>query len=220
MLTALALQRRGARVTLYCADQQPAQGASGNRQGALYPLLNDRHDAPSRFFAAAFAFARRQYDELAAQGVVFEHQWCGVSQLAYDEKRPQDCAGFTRRVAAGTGFRRYGAAAKKVNGLMLGAGGVTYPDGGWLCPAELTASALKLARRQGLAVHVSTKVSALEQTGSGWRLTLDNQRQADHAALILANGHQLSDWNQTQHLPCYAVRGQVSHIPTTLSCGG
>ncbi len=41
-LTALALQRRGAVVTLYCADAQPAQGASGNRQGALYPLLNGK----------------------------------------------------------------------------------------------------------------------------------------------------------------------------------
>lgn len=32
-LTALALLRRGASVTLYCADEQAAEGASGNRQG-------------------------------------------------------------------------------------------------------------------------------------------------------------------------------------------
>ncbi|MDP0667685.1 FAD-dependent oxidoreductase, partial [Klebsiella pneumoniae] len=36
-LLALALLRRGWQVTLYCADDAPAQGASGNRQGALYP---------------------------------------------------------------------------------------------------------------------------------------------------------------------------------------
>lgn len=216
VLTALALQRRGASVTLYCADPQPAQGASGNRQGALYPLLNNKHDALARFFAAAFTFARRQYDQLAAQGVNFEHQWCGVSQLAYDEKSARKIEHILQGewppelVFAATAER-----LEEVNGLSLGAGGVTYPEGGWLCPAELTASALELARRQGLIVRMNTRISALEQTSAGWRLILDNQRQVEHAALILANGHQLSDWTQTQHLPCSAVRGQVSHIPTT-----
>ncbi len=71
-LTALALLRRGARVTLYCADAQPAEGASGNRQGALYPLLNGRGDALENFFSAAFPFARRQYDALLQQQVEFE----------------------------------------------------------------------------------------------------------------------------------------------------
>lgn len=42
-LLALALLRRGWQVTLYCADSAPAEGASGNRQGALYPLLS-QHD--------------------------------------------------------------------------------------------------------------------------------------------------------------------------------
>lgn len=85
-LAALALQRRGAKVTLYCADAQPAQGASGNRQGALYPLLNGKNDALETFFTSAFTFARRQYDQFIEQGIQFDHQWCGVSQLAFDEK--------------------------------------------------------------------------------------------------------------------------------------
>ncbi|MEC5343619.1 bifunctional tRNA (5-methylaminomethyl-2-thiouridine)(34)-methyltransferase MnmD/FAD-dependent 5-carboxymethylaminomethyl-2-thiouridine(34) oxidoreductase MnmC [Brenneria populi] len=216
VLTALALQRRGASVTLYCADAQPAQGASGNRQGALYPLLNSKHDALARFFAAAFAFARRRYDQLAAQGVDFEHQWCGVSQLAYDEKSARKIAGILQgewppELVCAVTEQQLAAAS----GVISGAGGVTYPAGGWLCPAELTASALELARRQGAIARMNVKVRALTQTDAGWRLTLDGDRQAEHATLILANGHQLSEWTQTRHLPCYAVRGQVSHIPTT-----
>lgn len=69
-----------------CADDQPAQGASGNRQGAIYPLLNHRHYALAQFYAGAFPYVLRCYQQLAAQGVVFEHQWCGVTQLAWDEK--------------------------------------------------------------------------------------------------------------------------------------
>ncbi|VTM21700.1 tRNA 5-methylaminomethyl-2-thiouridine biosynthesis bifunctional protein MnmC [Raoultella terrigena] len=49
-LLSLALLRRGWQVTLYCADDAPAKGASGNRQGALYPLLSQHDPALTRFF--------------------------------------------------------------------------------------------------------------------------------------------------------------------------
>ncbi|VDR25597.1 tRNA 5-methylaminomethyl-2-thiouridine biosynthesis bifunctional protein MnmC [Raoultella terrigena] len=43
----------------------------------------------TRFFPAAFTFARRIYDALP---VTFDHQWCGVTQLAWDEKSGQKIA--------------------------------------------------------------------------------------------------------------------------------
>ena len=49
-LLSLALLRRGWQVTLYCADEAPAQSASGNRQGALYPLLS-QHDPALALFS-------------------------------------------------------------------------------------------------------------------------------------------------------------------------
>lgn len=58
-LLSLALLRRGWQVTLYCADEAPALGASGNRQGALYPLLSKHDEALNRFFSNAFTFARQ-----------------------------------------------------------------------------------------------------------------------------------------------------------------
>ncbi|NHN22273.1 bifunctional tRNA (5-methylaminomethyl-2-thiouridine)(34)-methyltransferase MnmD/FAD-dependent 5-carboxymethylaminomethyl-2-thiouridine(34) oxidoreductase MnmC, partial [Bacillus amyloliquefaciens] len=72
--------------TLYCADEAPATGASGNRQGALYPLLSSHDPALFQFFPAAFTFARRLYDSLP---VAFDHNWCGVTQLGWDEKSQQ-----------------------------------------------------------------------------------------------------------------------------------
>ncbi len=47
-LLSLALLRRGWQVTLYCADEAPALGASGNRRGAVSAL--SKHDeALNRF---------------------------------------------------------------------------------------------------------------------------------------------------------------------------
>ncbi|MCI4186889.1 bifunctional tRNA (5-methylaminomethyl-2-thiouridine)(34)-methyltransferase MnmD/FAD-dependent 5-carboxymethylaminomethyl-2-thiouridine(34) oxidoreductase MnmC [Dickeya dianthicola] len=218
VLTALALLRRGARVTLYCADDQAGQCASGNRQGALYPLLNDKQDALSGFFATAFGFARRCYDALATQGVTFEHDWCGVSQLAYDEKSARKITQILAGNWPDTLVRPADARAlTEQAGVPLHTHGITYPLGGWLCPAELTASAFALACRQGLQAHLSTAVAALAHTDNGWRLTLADGRQMQHATVVLANGHQVGDWEQTRHLPVYAVRGQVSHVPDTPS---
>ncbi|PLP37445.1 bifunctional tRNA (5-methylaminomethyl-2-thiouridine)(34)-methyltransferase MnmD/FAD-dependent 5-carboxymethylaminomethyl-2-thiouridine(34) oxidoreductase MnmC, partial [Klebsiella pneumoniae] len=150
-LLSLALLRRGWQVTLYCADEAPAQGASGNRQGALYPLLSQHDPALARFFPAAFTFARRMYDALP---VMFDHQWCGVTQLGWDEKSahkiaqmlalnlPPDiaCAVTAEQVAG-------------LTGVDTGCGGITYPAGGWLCPQQLTAELLALAATRGLHVH-------------------------------------------------------------------
>lgn len=214
-LTALALSRRGAKVTLYCADVQPAEGASGNRQGAIYPLLNGRGDALENFFSAAFPFARRQYDALLQQGVEFDHQWCGVSQLAYDEKS----AGKIAKILAVSWPPALAQEADRsvlseLCGIDTGFGGICYPMGGWLCPAELTHAALALAQQQGLVCHYQHRLADLQRTGKGWQLQFAAGHTCEHATVILANGHQLPALAQTAALPVTAVRGQVSHIPT------
>ncbi|AHG18814.1 FAD-dependent oxidoreductase [Chania multitudinisentens RB-25] len=215
-LVALALLRRGANVTLYCADAQPAEGASGNRQGALYPLLNGRGDALERFFSAAFPFARRQYDALLQQGAEFDHQWCGVSQLAYDDKN----AGKIAKILAVAWPPALTQAAdhdtlSALCGVDTGFGGIHYPLGGWLCPAELTRTALALAQQQGLTCHYQHRLVGLERAGAGWQLQFAAGHTCEHATVILANGHQLPALAQSAALPITAVRGQVSHIPTT-----
>ena len=215
-LSALALLRRGANVTLYCADAQPAEGASGNRQGALYPLLNGRGDALENFFCAAFPFARRQYDTLLQQGVTFDHQWCGVSQLAYDEKS----AGKIAKLLAVDWPPSLVQPADRATlsalcGVDTGFGGVSYPQGGWLCPAELTRAAIALAEQQGLVCYYQHPVDDLSRVSNHWQLHFATGQTRQHATVVLANGHQLPTFAPCADLPIYAVRGQVSHIPTT-----
>ncbi|SUX66366.1 5-methylaminomethyl-2-thiouridine methyltransferase [Citrobacter amalonaticus] len=96
----------------------------------------------------------------------------------------------------------------------------TYPQGGWLCPAQLTAAVLKLAEKQGLRCHYQHSLAALHRSASGWDLHFTHGSHAEHAAVVLANGHQINHFAQTRPLPVYAVAGQVSHIPTTPALSG
>ncbi|WP_208646981.1 bifunctional tRNA (5-methylaminomethyl-2-thiouridine)(34)-methyltransferase MnmD/FAD-dependent 5-carboxymethylaminomethyl-2-thiouridine(34) oxidoreductase MnmC [Buttiauxella warmboldiae] len=211
-LLALALLRRGWQVTLYCEDSAPALGASGNRQGALYPLLNTHDASLTNFFSAAFTFARRLYDSLPVE---FDHLWCGVTQLGWDEKSQHKIEQmlsleFPELLAHAVDAET----AAKLCGLQTGHGGATYPLGGWLCPAQLTAGALALAAQMGLKTHYQHHVEELIQTPEGWQLTFAAQAAKRHTAVVLANGFKISKFAQTQNLPFSAVGGQVSHIPS------
>ena len=211
-LLALALLRRGKTVTLYCADDAPAQNASGNRQGALYPLLNQHDPALARFFPAAFGFARRLYDNLP---VTFAHDWCGVTQLAWDQKSADKiqqmlAMALPEALAQAVNVGQ----AEQLAGVRLGCGGIHYPAGGWLAPAQLTAALFELAQQQGLRVHWQHHLTQLEKADSGWRLRFVAAADAHHQNIVLANGHAITSLAQSAQLPVYPVSGQVSHIPT------
>jgi len=211
-LLSLALLRRGWQVTLYCADEAPATGASGNRQGALYPLLSAHDAALSQFFPTAFTFARRLYDALP---VAFDHDWCGVTQLAWDEKSAAKIRQMLELDLSDTVARALDQPdALALTGVETGCGGITYPLGGWLCPAQLTAGAIALAETQGLRAHFHHAVTQLHHEGR-WQLTFADGQQAHHDAVVLANGSKLSQFTPTAMQPVYPVAGQVSHIPTT-----
>ena len=211
-LLSLALLHRGWQVTLYCADDAPAKGASGNRQGALYPLLSTHDPALCQFFPAAFTFARRLYDALP---VAFDHDWCGVTQLGWDEKSQQKIAhmlslGLPPEIARAVNAQQITETA----GVDTGCDGIHYPLGGWLCPADLTTVAIALAQSRGLTVHYSRQVASIHHT-EHWSLHFTTGEEAQHTCVVLANGHPISQFNQTEKLPLYPVGGQVSHIPTS-----
>jgi len=210
---ALALLRRGWRVTLYCADEAAALGASGNRQGALYPLLNQHDPALARFFPAAFSFARRLYD---AAPVSYEHHWSGVLQLGWDEKSADKITqmlamGLPEAIARGVSLQEAEALAQ----VELGVSGIFYPLGGWLSSAELTSGLLAHGETQGLRIHWLHRLTQLSQTDEVWTLRFADGKEARHQNLVLATGYQLSALPQSAQLPTYAVSGQVSHVPST-----
>lgn len=212
-LLALALLRRGKKVTLYCADARPAEGASGNRQGAVYPLLNHHDPALAQFFPAAFAFARRVYNQLT---LPFEHDWCGVTQLAWDEKSAAKIDKMLQMalppaLAAAVNTEE----AEALCGVTTGCGGITYPLGGWLSPAELTAGLWQQAAQLGATLHWQHDITQLTPHPAGWQLSFHTQADCTHRNVVLATGHRLTDFIQSEKLPIYAVSGQVSHVPTT-----
>ncbi|AWH87851.1 bifunctional tRNA (5-methylaminomethyl-2-thiouridine)(34)-methyltransferase MnmD/FAD-dependent 5-carboxymethylaminomethyl-2-thiouridine(34) oxidoreductase MnmC [Limnobaculum parvum] len=215
-MTALALLRRGARVTLYCANEQPVQGASGNYQGALYPLLGREQNPMTRFFSHAFTFARQRYDSLLSEGIRFDHQWCGVIQLGYNDKsRNKNEAILTSAPLPEIAHQLSQQQAETLCGMPTGCGGIHYPLGGWLSPYQLTTNALRHAQTLGMTAYYKHTLVALENLEQGWELTFSHGKRTQHATVILANGYQVTEFDQTNQLPLTPVRGQVTQVPTS-----
>ncbi len=215
-MTALSLVERGRHVTLLCEDGEPASGASGNRQGALYPLLNGEHDALSRFYSLAFGFARNRLLALAKHHPV-AFSLCGVTQLGYDDKSAAKLAKMSQGPFPPELMHPLSTAeVEQVVGLPCDADGVSYPLGGWLCPAELTRAAIREAQASGrLEVVFNAAVTRIAEEVDGWRVESQDGRQWHAPNLVAAAGHQLPALLPFAELPLYPVRGQVSHVPTT-----
>lgn len=128
-MTALSLVERGRKVTLLCEDNELATGASGNRQGALYPLLNGEHDALSRFYSLAFGYARQRLLSLAERHPI-AFDLCGVVQLGYDDKSTAKLAKMQQGPFPHALMRPLTPVeAEHECGLPSGHAGVSYPLG-------------------------------------------------------------------------------------------
>ena len=216
LCTAISLVKRGAKITIYCEDEQTALNASGNKQGAFYPQLSDDNERNIRFYIHAFAYGHQFLQWAIQQQIEFEHEFCGVALCAYNEKAESKLNKIAELNLPSDLYQSLNQTklSEKV-GLPLPFGGGFIPQGAWLAPRQLVQHAFAFLEKQGVQIKTSQKVTALSQTENGWQITTAENKTFCHEVVVLANGHKLTEFEQTQKLPLYPVRGQVSQIPTS-----
>lgn len=211
---ALALCQRGIRVTLFGKQPQPADGASGNRQGGFYPQLQASFSNAAQIQSHSFLFARRYYDDLQSSGAEFTHEDCGVLLLGFSEevlKRQQkliDNAIWPAELVTPVNTEQ----ASKIAGIAIHQEALFIPKGGWICPYELVNAQLSLARKTGLLTeHFSTEVSPQIH---GDQFSVQSEQQTwPFDRVVIAAGHHCAQFEALAHIPLRPVRGQVEAIP-------
>jgi len=225
LCSALSLAQRGNQVTLYCKDKHFASAASGNLQGALYPLINQDHDSLSQLFCNAYLYALNFYQQLNQQ-FPFAHQFDGLIQLAYDNsafkklKKIQQAALPEQLV--------HWIEEKQTNqlaGIEINHSALFYPHAGWLSPRQMGHSLYqKLKQLPNVTLLAEHHIEAITQQTHNplkqWKLTaktLKNSHQPsfEHQTIIIAAGFDSIKFEQCKAVPLSAARGQVSHITST-----
>lgn len=205
--TAASLAARGWQVTLLERHDEVAQEASGNPQGVLYLKLSAHGTALSQLVLAGFGHTRRLLQHLQ-QG----HDWdaCGVLQLAFDASEAERQAKLAEAFPTDLLHSLTRQQAEDRAGVALPAGGLFYPDAGWVHPPALCRQLVSHPR-----IRLLTHSEALElrRVDGHWQ-ALDSERLlAEAPVAILAGAAEVRRF--AAELPLKRIRGQISRLPQT-----
>lgn len=207
--TAASLASRGWQVTLLERHGALAQEASGNPQGVLYLKLSAHGTALSQLILSGFGHTRRQLQRLQ---VGTDWAPCGVLQLAFDAKEAQRQAHLSEAFPADLLHNLDQQQAEAIAGIALPAGGLFYPEAGWVHPPALCEL---LASHPNIRLLTHSEALQLQRVDGHWQ-ALDGERLLASAPIaVLAGAAEVKRFAQAAELPLKRIRGQISRLPQT-----
>lgn len=205
--TAFELQQAGYEVSVISSGV--ADAASGNPQGAVYPLLHAERSPLAEFFSQAFGYACHFY----AQHCAPDWLACGVVQLAYTTARDERYRKISRSLHEhGPGYDQRtvqqlsATETQQLWPALPAYPSLYYPAGGWLRPAAVVTrlfAGMKVEERQ---------LVALQQHASGWQLNFQDGSQRHCGKVVLACGAALKHLLEPFAVQLQNVRGQVTQV--------
>ncbi|RUO34471.1 FAD-dependent 5-carboxymethylaminomethyl-2-thiouridine(34) oxidoreductase MnmC [Aliidiomarina soli] len=198
------------KIILLCQDTTLAAGASGNAQGAVYPLLQADFTPTTEFYTQAFVYARQFYQQHAPSLC----HWSGVLQLAFNDKMATRQHHSMQRSYYPADFATLVDAtqASAISGIQCCHGGLWLPSAGWLNPARLVEQLISEAVDE---LHLNTRVEHVEKQQAGFSIeTSQGTMHADQ--VIWASGANLQQLNDNQ-LDIRPAAGQVTQIKATVA---
>ena len=207
------LAARGWEVTLVERHLEPALEASGNHAGAFHPVVTPDDSYMARLTRAAFTFLLEHWRQFDAIGASPEWKRCGVLQLARDAR--EDAAQRAAIAALGLPLdfaqRLDATQASACAGVRLAAGGLWFPEGGWIRPRSFARALIARSRARTL---YGREAAALEQAGRRW-IVRDREGEvlAEAGAVVLANAAEALRLAPSPHIRLRHVRGQLSYLP-------
>ncbi len=183
---------RGWEVELIERHAGPAQEASGNHAGAFHPVVTPDDSVFARLTRAGFLYSLFRWSLLE------KAKWdrCGVLQLARNDKeaaaQQKSVLGLPAEYAQLV--TREEAAAHA--GAPVAAGGLWFPEAGWIRPQTLVRAQLEACGSR-LHIRYGFEVDSIPET----------------AVVILANSFDAPKLLAVPHLRLRRVRGQLTHVP-------
>ncbi|MDH1535462.1 bifunctional tRNA (5-methylaminomethyl-2-thiouridine)(34)-methyltransferase MnmD/FAD-dependent 5-carboxymethylaminomethyl-2-thiouridine(34) oxidoreductase MnmC [Pseudomonas chengduensis] len=205
--TAASLAARGWRVTVLERHDDVAREASGNPQGVLYLKLSAHGTALSQLIVAGFGHTRRLLERLQ-RGVDWDA--CGVLQLAFDTKEAERQSKLAAAFPNDLLHALTKAEAEQQAGIGLPAGGLFYPDAGWVHPPALCR---QLVQHPLIALRPYQEALSLSRQNDRWRVDGQSGVLAEAPVLVLACAAEIGRLLPEANLPLKRIRGQISRLP-------
>lgn len=209
--SAASLAARGWQVTLLERHAGVAEEASGNPQGVLYLKLSAHGTALSRLIVSGFGHTRRLLQHLQPNQ---DWQGCGVLQLAFEAKEAERQVSLAAAFPAGLLRRLDREEAEAIAGVALPAGGLFYPEAGWVHPPALCRW---LAGQPGIRLLPHSEALQLRRENGRWQALDGEQVLAEAPIAVLAGAAEILRFPQANGMLLKRIRGQISRLPATAS---
>ncbi len=207
------LASSGWEVTLVERHLEPALEASGNHAGAFHPVLSPDDSRFARLTRSAFTFLLEHWRQFDAIGAAPEWKRCGCLQLARDAREAAAQRAALDALAPPLDYAQRVDArqASAYAGVKLAAGGLFFPQGGWIRPRSFARALIARSRARTL---YGREVAALERAGARW-IVRDREGEvlAEAGAVVLANAADALRLAPAPHLRLRRVRGQLTYLP-------
>ena len=207
--SAASLAARGWQVTLLERHAALAAEASGNPQGVLYLKLSAHGTALSQLILSGFGYTRRLLPQLPDKA---DWQACGVLQLGFNAAEQARQMALTETFSPELLESVDQHQAQAIAGVALPAGGLFFPEAGWVNPPALCQL---LANHPNIRVQTHRNALELRKTAAGWQALQGDQLLAAAEVVVLAGAADVCQYPHTTHLPLKRIRGQISYLPVT-----
>jgi tRNA 5-methylaminomethyl-2-thiouridine biosynthesis bifunctional protein len=188
---------RGWEVTLIEKHAGPAQEASGNHAGTFHPIVTPDDSLFARLTRAAFLLSLSSWKRFPAM------RWdaCGALQLARNEKEEISQKASVAALALPPEYAQLVTReeASAHAGVPVAAGGLWFPQAGWIQPQSLVQALLDACG------------SRLKRIFHEEFLAQDLQKTAENQIVVLATADDAL--HRIPHARLRRVRGQLTYLP-------
>lgn len=210
--SAYSLAERGWEVTLIEEANALGEGASANRGAVLFPKLSSFRSPLTEFMLVSFIYAHQFYSNLLKKNPIGELN--GAITLPFNEKEKKSQANLAAWLSVYPELGKLISAelATTLAGIKINMDCLHIPYSGWIDSPALCAH---LVTSERINIVTNTKMNSLVKEDNQWRV-----KDFKASILILANGYQLNQFEETRHLPIKPIRGQMTAIESTKDTEG
>jgi tRNA 5-methylaminomethyl-2-thiouridine biosynthesis bifunctional protein len=211
--TALALARRGWKVTVLEAASTVLQGASGIDQLALRCRLISEKSSLALFFLHSYLFSQRYYS-LLNNGSSWNQT--GLLQLinATNKKKALEVTKILEIYDPQVVHLMRSEIAASLAGLNLRKtntdnDSLYFPKGGWIESADLSKN---LLTHPNITVCLNHPVDQITRVNDTWMLTSDRKNPISSRVVVVASSFATKKFDGLKSLPLQEIYGQATQI--------
>ncbi|HFC91801.1 MAG TPA: FAD-dependent oxidoreductase [Leucothrix mucor] len=210
------LLQTGWQVMLIERHHKLAAEASGNIAGAIMPKVTALPSLGESFYSVAFAYTLNQLTQLKSAKKQIDYSLCGVLQLAHNPREEKRWVALQQRGFANDFLQCLTAEqTQQRSGITSLYKSTYFPQGGWISPASFCQA---LIDHPNCEVLLHREALHLQQDQQQWQvLDATNTLLAQAEVVVIANGKDLTQFEQTKHLPIMPVLGQTSQANASMA---